>query len=390
VQGSIGRWTASVPCLFLWIGCIEAQSPVQLGDEAGVVASGCPKPQPPRRPDVPWKDAEELCKKASRGQPWRDALPPLDPSFVEPDDRYAERVQTFLRSLAYRKEPYAWLRDADWRLTGSYEGCPPDGNNDGPHPAVRIYYSPEIIDWMCSTRLGESQKPDARAIPDGAVIIKEMIDPDRVELALVPGSQDLWIAPKPGEPADWYDQKFQSWTIMIKAARGSSDGWYWAFFDRTSTGNPPIWERGAFAQTPYPGQNGAPVTKPPDDTWYPTYWNYSTNDVQFPNYQFGNYCVYCHASAQGEGTFASFDNLLGREIRYAWIPTASAQLDFDDHARASPATRDAPWLPRDFPGARPHVRRSLGHAPPGADLRSCRRKPAPSRRETQREQVPHL
>lgn len=327
---------ASLPCLLLWLGCADASAPPGAQGAAVSSPSRCPKPQTPPPPDVPWKDAAELCKTAKRGQPWREAVPPLGPGFVEPDDRYAERVQTFLRSLAYRAEPYAWLRDASWRLTGSYEGCPPDGNNDGPHPAVRIYYSPEIIEWMCSARLGENQTPDAGEIPDGAVIIKEMIDPDDVDLALVTGSQDLWIAPKSGEKADWYDRNFQSWTIMIKAARGASDGWYWAFFARTGTGNPPIWERGAFAQTPYPGQNGAPVTQPPpDDPWYPTYWGYATNDVQFPNYQFGNYCVYCHASSQGEGTFASFSNLLGREIRYAWVRTASAQLDFEDHARAA-------------------------------------------------------
>jgi hypothetical protein len=339
VRRSIGLEAATLAWAFVWIGC---ESPEKgSADAPAVEASRCPKPQPPPTPDVPWKDAAELCAKAQRGQPWRESVPPLGPGFVEPDDRYAARVQTFLRSLAYRSEPYAWLRDADWRLTGSYEGCPPDGNNDGPHPAVRIYYSPEIIDWMCSARLGENQLPDAKAIPDGAVIIKEMIDPDRVELALVPGSQNLWIAPKGGEPADWYDRSFQSWTIMIKAARGASDGWYWAFFDRTSTGNPPIDARGAFAQTPYPGQGGVPVTKPPGDDWYPTYWNYSTNDVQFPNYQFGNYCVYCHASAQGEGTFASFDNLLGREIRYAWVKDASPAQDFEDHARQQPSAPSA-------------------------------------------------
>jgi hypothetical protein len=299
-------------------------------------ASACVAPELPPPPDVPWKSAEELCATAKRGEPWLEALPPLGPDWPARTDEYALRVQSFLRSLAYRKAPYSWLRDASWRLTGSYEGCPPNGANDGPHPAVRIYYSPQVIEWMCAARKGDEQRPDAPPMPDGAVIIKEMIDPGATRLALVPGSNLLWIAPPPGQIADAYDQSFTSWTIMIKDSKASADGWYSAYFGRTGDGNPRIYARSAFAVAPYPGQL-KPVTEPPGDFWYPTYWNYSLNDVQFPNYEFGNYCVYCHASAQGQTTFASFKNLLGQEIRYPWVPESSSTVDFDDHQRLATA-----------------------------------------------------
>ncbi|ACY14427.1 hypothetical protein [Haliangium ochraceum] len=175
-------------------------------------------------------------------------------------------------------------------------------------------------------------------MPDGAMIIKEMIDPNQVELALVPGSNDLWIAPKPDQPADYYDQNFDGWTVMIKDARASADGWYYADFGREDHGggNPPLYDRAGFATTPYPGSDGAPVTAPPPDSpWYPTFWKYASNDAQYPYYGFGSYCVYCHASAAGESTFSSFTNILGEELRYAWLPAKSAGAADETAASAS-------------------------------------------------------
>lgn len=299
--------------------------------DAGTPQS-CIQPRPPPTPELPWKDVQQLCERAPRGAPWPQALP------VEPtEEAYALRVQGFLRAFSYRQAPYAWLSDSTWRMTGPYEGCPPNGINKGPHPAVRIYYSPQVIDWLCRYRRGEHQLPNAPPMPDGAMIIKEMINPDLVNLALIPGSRELWIAPKPGQPADWYDQNLQSWTVMIKDSRVSADGWYWAYFDRTSQGNPPFWDRAAFTTRPYPGSEGEPVTRPPGSEWYPTYWGYSVPDVQYPNAQAGNYCVYCHASSQGQGTFSSFRNLLGQEIRYTWEPAPSTPHDVEEHERAASA-----------------------------------------------------
>ncbi len=304
--------------------------------------AACIPEVPRQQPVLPWKDVEQLCAQADRGQPWPGAKPPLGPDWLQQSDAYALRVRDFLRKLEYRQAPYAWLSDSTWRLTGEFEGCPCPGEskscgvNRGPHPAVRIYYSPEVIDWMCQYRRGENELPDAADMPAGAMIVKEMLDPGQMNLARVPGTDELWIAPMPGKPASWYDDTFSSWTIMIKAPEASADGWYWAFFDKSSTSNPPIWDRTAFAMKPYPGEGGQLVTAPPPaDPWLPTYWGYSTNDVQFPNYEFGNYCVYCHASAQGQTTFSSFTNLLGQEILYSWRPQPSTEVDYDDHHRGT-------------------------------------------------------
>jgi hypothetical protein len=281
------------------------------------------------------------------------------PTFADPD-RAAIEVRDFLRGEKYKA--LGWLHDASWRLTGPFEGCAcpegtPAGSCDagvskGPHPAVRVYYSPEVVAWMCTHRRGEAELPGAPEMPDGAMIIKEMLSPAATRLALVPGTDKLWIAPIPGLPADYYDRKFDSWTVMLKERAGSADGWFWAFYDKTTPANPPIWDRCAFTKQPYPGMNGAPVTSPPGCDWLPTYWQYSVNDQQYPNAQSGNYCVYCHASTQGQSTFASFVNLMGNEIEYAWSPSTTAKQEVDAHThevrrahKASPEADAGPGIP---------------------------------------------
>lgn len=316
----------------------------------------CVVEQEPIAPTLPWSDVDALCADPNRGQPWNQVLPPADPAG---NDAYALQLQTFVRDGLYKQQPYSWLHDADWRLTGPYEGCtcPPGspsdckaGSSRGPHPAVRIYYSPEIIDWLCTWRRTSTQAPDAADIPDGAMIIKEMLSPDKVKLAREPGTDRLWIAPPDGQGADWYDSNFTSWTIMVKAANGAADGWYWAGLERSSTGNPPIQDRCAFTTTPYPGSDG-PVTAPPGCEWYPTYWQYTVNDAQYPNYQFGNYCTYCHASAVGEQTFASLTNVLGQEIRYEWTPPKVSAPAAQTSSAAASSPNSCPNNPFPRPNA---------------------------------------
>jgi hypothetical protein len=336
--------------MFAWTaGCSPSSAPPPpVAPAACVVAEARPPVE------VPWPDVAALCS-APHGTPWQP------PAFAAGDQAGLE-IRAFVRDERYKQ--LGWLHDADWRMTGPFEGCacppgsPPGcvpGVNKGPHPAVRIYYSPEVIDWMCTYRRGEHELANAPAMPDGAMIIKEMIAPDLTRLALIPGSNKLWIAPRPGAPADAYDRAYGSWTILIKDHTQSADGWYWAYADKTSPGNPPVWDRGAFTQKPYPGMAGAPVTSPPSCQWLPTFWQYKVADVAYPNAQFGSYCMYCHASAQGESTFASFRNLLGTELTYDWRPASTRdpgvpEVDSHTHepvthtgARAANACADNPF-----------------------------------------------
>lgn len=324
---------AAVAALCLAWGCKPAPktaAPTGQAVEPAEAACVGEAPMPPL--ELPWRDIDAFCKDAPRGEKWAEAVPgPGEHAALS--DAYAQRIAGWLRALSYRAAPYAWLHDARWRLTGPYAGCPGDGGVDhGPHPAVRIYYSPEVVDWMCSARRGEAQLPDADDLPAGAMIIKEMISVGSVALRRKPGTDTLWIAPSADGKS--YDEAFDSWTIMIKSPGASADGWYYAYFGRGADGgNPPLHDRAGFAKTPYPGSDGKPVTTPPDDSRYPTYWGYTVDDVQFPDYGFGNYCVYCHASSQGENTFASISNILGAEIEYPWRAKATVTVDHEDHAR---------------------------------------------------------
>jgi hypothetical protein len=53
--------------------------------------------------------------------------------------------QGFLRRRVY-DTVLGWKHDLSWRLTGPYVGTIGNGLSLGVHPAVRVYYSPEMID----------------------------------------------------------------------------------------------------------------------------------------------------------------------------------------------------------------------------------------------------
>src|SRR5262245_36966555 len=55
---------------------------------------------------------------------------------------YERRLFEFLNARQYKT--LGWLCDKGVRDTGAYV----DGKYYGTHPAVRIFYSPEIIEWL--------------------------------------------------------------------------------------------------------------------------------------------------------------------------------------------------------------------------------------------------
>jgi mono/diheme cytochrome c family protein len=122
----------------------------------------------------------------------------------------------------------------------------------GTHPAVRIYYSPRMMNWLINGRTGP--------IPDGAMIIKEQYRPPAARYAGLREDQLPTVT---------------DWTIMLKDANGAKDGWFWGeFFDGM-----------AF-----------------DDDQPP---------FQYPWAGFGLYCVRCHGTAETEQTFSSLNNVAG-------------------------------------------------------------------------------
>ena len=168
------------------------------------------------------------------------------PSSIPPEGlaRYESDVLEWLKRRAYVTE-LAWCGDKGIRDTGPWI----DDVYYGTHKAARVYYSPAVMQWLLNGRKG--------AIPDGAMIIKEGIS--------APAAR--WENAPPPNVTDW--------TIMIKDAKGSADGWWWA----------ELW-----------------VGMPFDDHQWP---------YQYPNAGFGIYCVRCHASAEKESTFSALNNIAG-------------------------------------------------------------------------------
>jgi hypothetical protein len=114
------------------------------------------------------------------------------PTSLSPD-AFHDRLLAFLQNTEYVK--LNWCVDKGVRDTGPFV------NNTylGTHPAVRIYYSPAVMKWLVNDREGE--------LPDGAIIVKEMYRPSA---------------------ARWEGQPLVpvSWTVMVKDAKGSHDGWF--------------------------------------------------------------------------------------------------------------------------------------------------------------------
>jgi mono/diheme cytochrome c family protein len=206
------------------------------------------------------------------------------PASVPPERlaEYEKQVLAFLKAGTY--VTLGWCGDKGVRDTGPWI-------NDtyyGTHKAARVYYSPAVVRWLTGGRSGP--------IPDGAMIIKEGYTP--------PAMRYADAAPPP----------VGDWTVMIKDAKGSRDGWFWGEF----------WTQ--------------PSLMPFDDHTYP---------FNYPAAGFGLYCTRCHASAEKESTFSSLTNIKGAagdpltfRVDDSWrTPSAAALRRVRSHAPAPP---DAP------------------------------------------------
>lgn len=174
---------------------------------------------------------------------------------------------------------YTWLmerkyQDLNWRKDKAVRDTGPFVNSVyyGTHPAVRIYYSPEVVTWLENNRQGD--------LPDGSIIIKEMFHPPAVFY------QQMADNPKYQNQADYdafVDSMVFSWTVMVRDKNASRDGWFWA--------NPGAPKQGE--------KISAAVTRQLDTLTSP------------PGSEFGAPCLRCHASAENEFTFSDIKNIEG-------------------------------------------------------------------------------
>ena len=193
------------------------------------------------------------------------------------DERYhlakkklEQASHNFLRGFKYRD--LNWPKDLEVRDTGDWSATGFNGHNyNGTHPAVVVYYSPEVYCWIKNNRKG--------AIPDGGVIIKEMY--------AAPANRYKGIALE--------DLFTPWWTVMIKDSRASVDGWYWlSIFDNV---------------------DNIDNTKGTSKRTFKQKLSYDEPEV-YPESGFGAYCIRCHTSSESEYTFSSLGNVDGPYIRY--------------------------------------------------------------------------
>src|SRR6266496_2854209 len=207
-----------------------------------------------------------LALHSARGQ----QVPVIDPPLSSPCANAQEHSLPLPTKLppaqfvAFEKDVLAFLQRGEYKRLGwcgdkgtggslvRDTGPFVEGVYYGTHPAVRIYYSPRVMNWLINGRTGP--------IPDGAMIIKEQYRPPAARYAGLGEDQLPTVT---------------DWTIMLKDANGAKDGWFWGeFFDGM-----------AF-----------------DDDQPP---------FQYPWAGFGLYCLRCHGTAETEQTFSSLNNIAG-------------------------------------------------------------------------------
>lgn len=134
------------------------------------------------------------------------------PSQIGPVE-YEKRLNLYVSNYCYQKDR-RWKSDSEIRSTGPMLGT----LNYGVHKAVKVYYSPEIYDWM---KDGEREGK----VPEGGTIIKEMYP--------LPANQS------------YTNKDMGGWAIMTRDSKVAWDGWFW------SDGGPTISYKYNYASSGY-------------------------------------------------------------------------------------------------------------------------------------------
>jgi mono/diheme cytochrome c family protein/nitrate/TMAO reductase-like tetraheme cytochrome c subunit len=165
---------------------------------------------------------------------------------------FETNLRAFLNARCY--VTLGWTHDPFVRDTGPYI----QGDSYGTHPSVRVWYSPDVESWMKLPAAKRATTP----VADNAIIVKEMFVPPASSYSVPPKTDDT-----------------EGWTVMVRDANGSLDGWYWSSYFR---GDNPLGTH--------------------------------MSNTKYPSAGYGNYCVNCHASAAADVTYATMRNVEGTNI----------------------------------------------------------------------------
>ncbi|MFZ7092692.1 hypothetical protein [Primorskyibacter sp. 2E233] len=189
---------------------------------------------------------------------------------------YEEQLFPFVAKRDY--VGLGWARDKSWRDTGPFVF----NMSFGIHPAVRMYYSPEIMSWLEGGREG--------VIADGAIVIKEMVSPPSAKYnefreSLVEKYKDEPSKIEEAMTEYAYDTGGLNWTVMVKDSKLSHGGWF-------------------FASVYFANKDDMKARKPVIDAFQPPY---------SPPLGAGGdgMCMRCHASAAEELIFSALENVEG-------------------------------------------------------------------------------
>lgn len=177
-----------------------------------------------------------------------------------------------------------WPHDHHIRDTGPFIL----GQDYGTHPAVRIYYSPEVYAWM--QRREEHPDKDPGELPPGSTIIKEMFDPPAARLEEKRSeyaTEEEWEA--------MVEASLSSWAIMIRDDQ-TKDGWFWA--------GPTLVDRTGMTDLQY----NTAIEQSLDNNDYP--FTFRASEHGQPS------CLRCHAIAENQSTFSDLANVTGPGIAF--------------------------------------------------------------------------
>ena len=251
-------------------------------------------------------------------------------------DQYERNLAEYLSKLCHRDVAAGWKPDKRIRDTGPYVATFRDGKwraaHYGTHPAVLVWYSRDMFDWLKRNRQKEDAPPAREPVPDGAMMIKEMFVPPASACADV----TEWKHLKPTKGI----------ALMIRDRQASHDGWFWGWFD---------WA----------------AARANLKDWKPDWPADAKNPLA--NMGFGQYCTNCHASAK-EYTFASLRNIAGERGE----PLVFLSHDFflepvsDQHAAVATAGTAPPALAKKdddaFVVTYGSAENTVGAIPPRANL----------------------
>lgn len=211
--------------------------------------------------------------KDSTGLPLPNSLPLVD---------YEKALYSWIMDRKYAA--LGWCHDKEVRDTGPFV----DGQYHGTHPAVLVYYSPEMMRWLIDRENGV-----AGEIPDGAMIIKEMYGaPAQIyhDIQRIKGDKQYEALRL---------QQLSDWTVMVKDSKASHDGWFWGSVSAPTLKNGKMQTKKEALQA----QLDTRANNDKEGSYV------ANNGVRLSG--FGMPCLRCHASAAKELTFASLRNIQG-------------------------------------------------------------------------------